>query len=338
MNKVSGHYLSSIVNACIALGVSNDLISEKFKFSQTDLSDTFKRFDGEVLLDLYKFASTELNEPNIGLKVGAKFNPSWLNETGKLLPFCATLGEAGFMIGRYHRLTQSFGTTNLYLDDNLKLDWQPNYDDIQAYSYVIEVIFSGMVLASKWLLWNAGDAIKYVHFRHKANGPIEDYENLLGCSVQFNCDVDQIGVDSAFLQAPIVTSNPEIKVEMCRKLDRLLLRLSDETALIARVEASIREQLHDASPQFSVTAEHLAIEERSLRYKLKRQAMSFRAIVEAVRREICEVEMRKDTQLSVIAQRLCFHDQSAFNHAFHKWYGMSPKQYQLSQVAALGAK
>jgi len=339
VNKVSGHYLSCIVDACVSLGLSKKAISTVIDTKSIRFEDPLQRFDGSYLIKLYEVASIELNEPNIGLKAGAGFNVSWLNETGKLLPLCETLGEAGLMLGRYHRLTQSFGASQVRITgSNAILEWQSNHDDFERYKHAVEAIFTGIMIATKWLLWNEGSAINYIQFRHAVHGNYKAYEDILGCPVYFSCDVDAIGLNGTCLSSPLVTHNPSMKVEMCRKLDRFMLRLSDQTALIPRVEASIREQLHEGAPSFSMSAKHLDINPRSLRSQLQQQSTSFRVIVETVRREICEIEMRKNTQISFIAQKLGFYDQSAFNHSFHKWYGMSPREYQASHFAALGAK
>ena len=339
MNRVSGHYLSCIIEACELLGFPKGNECQSFALPQVNIEDPLQRFQDHYLLDLYKSASEHLSEPNIGLKVGSKFNISWLNQTGKLLPFCATLGEVGFMLGRYHRLTQSFGTSEVMLNDlGAWLLWHPQYEDSENYKHVIEAIFTGMIIATKWLLWNEHNPIKTVHFRHKAHGDVTAYEDILGCPVLFNQDNDVIGFDSSYLNFPLATSNPELKTEISRNLDRLLLRLEDESALIAQVEASIREQLHEKTPLIAETVRHLRLSERKLRYQLKRRSTNFRQIVNRVRREICDAEMRKNTRISLIAQKLGYHDQSAFNHAFHKWHGMSPRQYQANHSAARGAK
>jgi len=340
MNQVSGHYLSCIIEATEKLGVSQESITDRLDVLGASLKDPLQRLSGNYLVDLYNLASLQLDEPNIGLRVGERFNVSWLNQTGKLLPVCSTLMESGAMLGRYHRLTQTFGSSKLKMSGGSAiLEWQSNYDDYEKYKHVVTAIFTGIVQTTKWLLLNKGEPIEYVQFRHSAQGDAEVYESVLGCPVYFEKDVDAICMASAYLMSPLVTENAELKVEILRKLDRFMFRLNDGTSLIARVEASIREQLHDGAPLLSQTAKHLDIKERALRDKLRQQDSSFRTLVKMVRMQICEIEMRKKTKVSLIAHKLGFHDQSAFNNAFRKWYGTSPKDYQsLIHSAALGAK
>lgn len=340
MNQISGHYFSCIIEACKALGVLEDDIYAKLDVPRSSLKDPVRRLEGDYLIDLYNQASDQLSEPNIGLKIGQRFNISWLNQTGKLLPVCATLAESGSMLARYHRLTQTFGTSQIEMNGSSAiLKWQRNYNDSERHKHVIVAIFTGIVQATKWLLLNEGTPIEYVQFRHAARGDENIYEDILGCPVYFERDIDAIGIHSNYLMVPLVTANAEMKVEILRKLDRLMFRLNDEASVIASVEASIREQLHDGAPMFSIAAKHLNMNERVLRETLKKQSTSFRKLVKSVRLQICEIEMRKNTQISLIAHKLGFHDQSAFNHAFHKWYGKSPKDYQsLIHSAALGAK
>lgn len=340
MNQISGHYLSCIMETCMALGVSADLICAKIDVLESSLKDPVRRLDGDYLVDLYDLASAQLSEPNIGLKIGQRFNISWLNQTGKLLPVCATLAESGSMLARYHRLTQTFGTSYIEMNGpSAFLKWQSNYNDVEKHKHVIVAIFTGIIQATKWLLLNEGAPIDYVQLRHAESGNKTIYEDILGCPVYFERDVDAISIKGSYLMLSLVTANAEMKIEMVRKLDRLMFRLNDEASVIASVEASIREQLHNGAPMFSMAAKHLNMKDRVLRETLRKQSTSFRKIVKDVRLHICEIEMRKNTQISLIAHKLGFHDQSAFNHAFHKWYGKSPKDYQsLIHSAALGAK
>lgn len=339
MNRVSGHYLSCIIDACEKYGLSKDVMEPALAGINIDNVTPLQRFDGHHLVRLYDVASKDLNEPNIGLRVGQRFNVSWLNETGKVLPVCDTLGEAAFMMGRYHQLTQSFGKPLIKVEGkNAILEWDGHYEDFEAYKHVIEAVFAGMVLATKWLLLNEGSPVEYVQFRHAAHGNTDLYEEVFGCPVYFGRDVDAIAVNSSYLNAPLITKNSEMKLEMCRKLDRIMFRHNEDVSFLGSVEASIRDQLHDGTPRFSVLAENLNMSERSLRGKLSRQATSFRQLVTKVRRDICEAEMHKGTQIVLIGQKLGFHDQSAFNHAFNKWYGMSPRDYRANHSAALGAK
>lgn len=340
MNQISGHYFLCIIEACKALGVSTDVIHAKIDVFESSLKDPMRRLDGDYLIDLYDLASTQLSESNIGLKIGQRFNVSWLNQTGKLLPVCETLAESGSMLARYHRLTQTFGTSQLEINGSFAiLKWQRNYKDTERHKHVIVAIFTGIVIATKWLLLNESEPINFVQFRHSACGNESIYEDILGCPVYFERDVDAISIHSNYLLSSLVTANAEMKVEMLRKLDRLMFRLNDEESVIASIEASIREQLHDGAPVFSISAKHLNMNERVLREKLRKQSTSFRKLVKSVRLQICEIEMHKNTQISLIAHKLGFHDQSAFNHAFHNWFGKSPKEYQsLIHSAVLGAK
>jgi len=78
------------------------------------------------------------------------------------------------------------------------------------------------------------------------------------------------------------------------------------------------------------TAAALNMSVRTLIRRLENEASSFRAIKDAMRRDIALARMAKTSQpIGSIAAELGFCDSSAFFRAFVGWTGMSPKAYRL---------
>ncbi len=68
--------------------------------------------------------------------------------------------------------------------------------------------------------------------------------------------------------------------------------------------------------------------ERTLRRHLKDAGQTYRNLLEAARREACDVELRRGTtSVAALAQALGYSEQSAFTRAFKAWYGQPPSQY-----------
>ena len=57
--------------------------------------------------------------------------------------------------------------------------------------------------------------------------------------------------------------------------------------------------------------------------------ISFHALADEVRQKVADLYLRQpDIAIAEVAYLLGFSDQSAFNRAFRRWYGMTPKQYR----------
>ncbi len=333
MPYTSAHYLSQVITHCADSGANKENLISMVPGGSDGLSNPMARHDSQVLIDVYQAAAEELQEPSIGLFAGSKFNTSVLNLSGKILPLCDTFGQSIKMLQRYHRVTQSFGKSILETDDDTaSIVWQLSETDYNKYHAATEGFFVGITVGARWLLWNAGEAIKYIQFRHDCPTSPERYSEIVGYPVYFNREYDALVFDKSVLETELPTGNPEALEEMSRNLDRILVQIDEDEAIVERVNASIREQLREGSPELSKTAQDLNVSVANLRYRLKLQNTTFRKLVEATRLDLCERELRRGRKMYLIAQRLGFHDQAAFNRAFKKWYGVPPKQYQLAKL------
>jgi AraC-like DNA-binding protein len=82
-------------------------------------------------------------------------------------------------------------------------------------------------------------------------------------------------------------------------------------------------------PSLDAVARELAVSPRSLQKSLKTEGASYQRLLDRVRQEIA-IDSLGDPDLSLcdVAFLLGFAEQSAFNHAFKRWTGSSPRQYR----------
>ena len=328
MQTVSSHYLSTIIECIAVLGINTSDMLSRVPDLADRAKDPISRVDGQILLDILDDAAEAASDPCIGLKIGAQFNVSVLNQTGKLLPMSRTYGQALQLFQRYHKLTQS--VTSSYLEikgDIAQIKWNRGGLEYYKIRRLTEAFLTGITAGSKWLMWNEAHSIHAVHFRHPYPGDPQICSDIVGCEVKFDQPEDALIFDRSMLDAKIPASNPEGVAELTRYLDRLMIKLDDGEGLFDRVAASIREQLHNGPPTLEQTAKDVGLGVSNLRYRLKTQNRTFRGIVETVRKEICGLELANGRKFYQIAQKLGFHDQAAFNRAFQKWYGMTPGKY-----------
>jgi AraC-like DNA-binding protein len=78
-----------------------------------------------------------------------------------------------------------------------------------------------------------------------------------------------------------------------------------------------------------VVSEHLTMHPRTLQRRLKDSGWSFSRVLEEQRRAMAE-RLLKDGNLplSHVASYLGYAEQSAFNHAFERWHGVSPTRWK----------
>jgi AraC-like DNA-binding protein len=109
---------------------------------------------------------------------------------------------------------------------------------------------------------------------------------------------------------------------------RYIARL-DRTDVVARARIELVAMLSDGEPTRRALAARLHTSERTLSRRLREAGISFRALLDDVRREFAQ-NLLSQSQYSVteVTFLLGFADQSNFARSFRRWTGQSPSDYR----------
>jgi AraC-like DNA-binding protein len=122
--------------------------------------------------------------------------------------------------------------------------------------------------------------------------------------------------------------NPLLVANIRQILDRELADLGKPLTATREVFQIIRTRLVEEAPKIAHVADICGTTERTLRRRLKEEGTTYRNVLESVRKEACEFELKRGTHsIADLAHSLGYSDQSAFTRAFKDWYGVSPSQY-----------
>ena len=122
--------------------------------------------------------------------------------------------------------------------------------------------------------------------------------------------------------------NPHLASISDQMMIQYLASLDGEN-IIHRVKSAIIEHMHDGKITVNKIAKKVFMSVRSLHRNLNKLGTTFGTILDEVRREFAEhyvSDTRED--LTEVAFRLGFSEQSSFSRAFKRWTGMSPSAYR----------
>lgn len=169
-----------------------------------------------------------------------------------------------------------------------------------------------------------------VWFRHPAPVSIGAHEGHFGCPVRFGADRDAILVSAQSLQTANRVGDSGISQFFDSHLEETLSKLDDAASLERRVRIEISRALSQGIPKISDVAGRLGLSGRTLQRRLSQRGHSFRALVDLSRRELAERLLRETAYpLAEVAFLTGFSEQSAFNRAFKRWAGQTPRSYRL---------
>ena len=165
-----------------------------------------------------------------------------------------------------------------------------------------------------------------VTLRQAASSDLATYERYFGTEVCTQGRVDGITIDKR-----------DLEVANARRDDELISVLGDYLlvdAMPARsdinglVKGVLRRSLGAAEISIETVAAELGMHKRTLQRRLRETGRTFADLFDEVRADAAKHYVASGTlPLTRVALQLGFSDQSAFNHAFRRWFQRSPTDW-----------
>jgi len=328
--SVSSTYFLSAFNSCIDAGCDPVVLAETLQIEELSLRNPAGRFSAATYMELLHLAEATLGESGIGVKIGQEFRPQTFRDIGYVAIRCENIKEALALNRTYQPLTQEIGTTRLeFENENAKIIWTPFSNDVEYMRPITDAVFSGYFTMGLWMAWtNAGSVMSKVQFRHAPIPYAEIFARKFNCEVEFNAPANAMIFDAQVATQPLPHHNPNLVKVICRRLDKALSQHSAPKSIQEQTYNTIEALLPSCTPTIVHVAKLLGMSDRTLRRRLSGEDISFREILQKVRKDSCEIHLRDhNISLTDLAFQLGYSEQSAFTHAFRSWYNMTPKQY-----------
>jgi AraC-like DNA-binding protein len=98
---------------------------------------------------------------------------------------------------------------------------------------------------------------------------------------------------------------------------------------VAQVRAAIIANLTQDRARLPLIAQDLSLTQRTLQRKLTEAGSNFQQVLDQTRHGLAKDYLsQRQLNLADIAFLLGYQEQSAFNHAFKGWFGISPGSYR----------
>jgi AraC-like DNA-binding protein len=166
-----------------------------------------------------------------------------------------------------------------------------------------------------------------VSFTFKDTGYDVLLKNYFGCPIQFDGEQDAVFFPSRFLDHELPARDDNAHELLSEYFTSL--HLADKPDFQETVKLMIQKSLVLGRSDIEALALRLPYKTRTIQRKLKEMGTSYSEVLNESRFELAEnLLTNSDNPLTYIAQRLCFHDLSAFSKAFKKKYGVSASEWK----------
>jgi AraC-like DNA-binding protein len=273
---------------------------------------------------LLERASAALRDPLLGLHLGRSVTPAHFGVMGYVLLACPNLGAALARFEQYQRLYYDVNPMRSSVASGaVMLEW--GVESGRPGPLVDECAITALVQFTRDLTGRAGAPL-LVEFANPAPADTRPYRDYFGCPVHFGGAATILRFPLAMLALKLRQPDPTLMAVLQREADALLAELPHSDDFEQAVRRCIARLAREGEPSLARVAEELHVSTRTLHRKLEARERNFRALLDDTRRHLAEDYLADPRlQLAEIAQLLGYSDQTAFNRAFRRWTGRTPR-------------
>lgn len=291
------------------------------------LDDPNRRIPVTRQIDLLNIIAERLPDEWLGFHVAREVELRQMGLLYYVQASSGSLGEALQRVARYCSIQNEGVQLSYHRGDDITVALE--YENVrrlidchQMESFVTMVLRICRELTGRHLL---PTGIELMHRRSVVPGEIRRF---FGCEVVFGGDADEIHFSPDIARLPIASAD--------MRLNNLLIKYCEEALSKRRLKAKnwqltvenlLAQLLPHGQATVSEVSRRLGVSERTLMRRLEAEGVTFAGVLDELRFELAKRYL-KEPQLPIsrTAWLLGYRDPSAFNHAFKRWSGQSPRQ------------
>ena len=269
-------------------------------------------------------------DPHTALRIAQQVRPANMGSLGYTLISCNEFEDGLAMFERLQSLVcTQLRTVHRFQGDRIVSQFEtlgevPRDTQLWTFAMVSRLAFARWVSGRHLVL----DEVALPCPAPADAQPLRDY---YGCPVHFDATLASERAPAAWLSLPNPHADPQLHRLMSAVTDQQWSRLSQDGSrlasvlrqqIAARLQGGHLPLLEDVAPDVEAD---LGLSARQLQRRLAEQSLSFKDLVEQVRREQVLHELRH-TQLTLadIAQRAAYAEPSSMHRAVRRWTGLTP--------------
>jgi len=324
--KIVSKLVRGLVNHIAQKGYSRDDLLWKIGTNEADLNNPDFFFSSTIYNRIYELGEGITGDAYLGFSFGAESTPDVGSDFGLIASTCETVADVLRYQLRYSSLVRNFDHFELVtVGDELFVKWT---SDVSVSPHLIEEVFARRTsFISKYVLNSGNDVFRQVNFKHSLNGrDIKYIETLFGCPVLFDQPIDQIICNKSTLSLSLMTPDRDLR-EFYEGLARKKLVAQTQVGIVEKVSKILVGALPDMLSLDHVS-NNLSISPRTLQRQLHKHGYTLKALYAEVKRNVAMDSLKAGQSLMTISIKLGFSEQSAFQRAFKRWQGCTPKEFQ----------
>ncbi|MEH6609180.1 MAG: AraC family transcriptional regulator [Halioglobus sp.] len=271
------------------------------------------------------------NSPDFGLHMSRTLGAGNMGVTGFVMTQAVSVGSAWASLQRFYHVHDTYGAVTLTESEGLAcVRYEIPLAGLPGEQQSLDVA-AGVATNIHRMLCGHDARLVSICFPYSRPLDLNPYEPLSSDQFLFEQAGFAMFFPAHLLRRPVASANPEMKEFLETYLESL--ELAGQHAASLQVEKLIRDFLSTGDCTLSHVANFLSTSVRALQNRLSDEQTSYQMLLDKIRRELAVKHLiQGDMQLTQLAYLLGYSELSAFSRSFKKWYGMSPRNWQRSQL------
>jgi AraC-like DNA-binding protein len=313
-------------------GIDFVTICESAGIPSSVLGKREERVAAEKFFIAWEKARLETEDENFGLHFGKELSENYPggNFLMHMMANCSTIGNAIQVFCQYHNLMEDAIQPKLSVKkDVAHLSWELMFPGVMIPRHNAETVLCITTFILRRISENRVNPIA-VRFGHPSPEDISEHQDIFKSTLQFDQPANELILDREMLNTEIFLASPELLETIEKYAQTRLKKLALPDTWSDRVTKSLSQLLsRGEKPDLETVAKNVAMSTRNLQNKLKEENTTFKQLLDHLRMEVA-LNYLKDQEITIcdIAFLLGFSEQSAFNHAFKRWTGSTPRDFR----------
>jgi AraC-like DNA-binding protein len=319
------------LEAARALGLPADALAAGSGIDVDELRDPDGRVPIEAFVALWEAIDALPRARELGVALGRAVTVQTLGVVGYAMQHASDVRAAFACLGRFRALIGDVASPDIEERDERVLFRKLEPPRLARLSSLSLSAPLGTITLLRELAGLPASSVIATEaaFQHPPPPDAARFSELLECPVVFNAAETQLAIHRSVFDHALRRPDPSLFAYLERHAAALEQRLRETNRTADRVRQCLLERLRDGEPEQREVARKLGMSERTLQRRLRAENTTFAALLDGVRAELATMYL-KDPQLAVfeVAYLLGFSDPSAFNRAFRRWTGRSPRDFR----------
>ncbi|ADZ70915.1 AraC-like transcriptional regulator QhpR [Polymorphum gilvum] len=278
---------------------------------------------------LYEQGADRLALPGLGWQSGPLLDLADLGDLGTAILSAPTVGQALKTFVRFIGFVQSETDMRLEVEDGVAMlsyrilnpDIWPRRQDAE---FTLSVL-AALIRRGAGPDWSPD----LVCFEHAAARPARHWREAVGAPCLFDCETNWMSFSDTLLDCPMAREDAGLHRSALDALTHRLVASTRARSLSGRIRMAIYAGLGQGTVDQETIARDLGLSRRSLHRHLSEEGTRFSALLEDCRFRVARHALADTAHpLTQIALELNYSDQTAFERAFKRHTGLTPRQYR----------